>query len=274
MSNPLLDDFYRSIIKAKLPLSVRSEIGDLLANSSRKYNSRAWNECLAFSEELAKPLAFLIKFGYLQLSFESARSLADDLNSLPSTGQPSLLAGNRTEVENLSGVYELKSVQNLINDKSLRALVSLYLGAPARLHTCQAWWQYPMGKNHKPSNAQLWHRDRDDLSEIKLFFYGTDVTPGSGPHAYIPQSHTSEGLSKIFSSDALNDSVVNGTDNRFVEDSYFLNHGFSGDFKKWTGSAGTCFLEDTRGFHRAYIPTVDSRLLLSLVWTVGPGFDS
>ncbi len=272
MSTPLLKNFYRSLIKAKLSLSDRAVIADVLANSSRLQNSEAWSDCLKYTKKLAKPLAFLKEFGYIPLSIQSSSSIVQELNSLPRLGLSLPSGGNRTEVEDLNGVQELQSIQNLLEDRSLWALVSLYLGAPAHLHTCQAWWQYPMGSDHKPSNAQLWHRDRDDFSEIKLFFYGTNVTSDCGPHAYIPRSHTLDGLSTIFPEAALTDPVVNGTSNHFVDDSFFHNTGFSGKFKKWLAPAGTCFLEDTRGFHRAYIPTQKPRLLLSLVWTVGPGF--
>ena len=40
----------------------------------------------------------------------------------------------------------------------------------------------------------------------------------------------------------------------------------------WTGPAGLCFLEDTRGFHRAYIPESKARLIFSIVWTIGDGW--
>ena len=80
-----------------------------------------------------------------------------------------------------------------------------------------------MGSDHSPSNAQLWHRDRDDLSELKLFFYGTDVTYESGPHAYIPFTHTFAGLKSIFSQEQLDNPIINGFNNKFIDDDFFTS---------------------------------------------------
>ena len=130
-----------------------------------------------------KPLSSLRELGFLPLSIPFSNTLIHEISSLPHKGIGQVLPGGRTETEYLDGVTDLESVQQLINDKSLYELVSLYLGAPAFFHSCQAWWQYPMGSDHQPSNAQLWHRDRDDLGELKLFMYLTDVSATDGPHA-------------------------------------------------------------------------------------------
>ncbi len=270
-TNPL-DIFYKQLIKSSLPLSVRNHLGDILASSYRSHQNDEWINILNRQSEFAKPLSSLRENGYLPLQIPFASQLAADLCSLESLGEADDGPGGRKETVTLQNVSSLGLVQKLINDHSLYHLVSLYLGAPASLHTCQAWWQYPMGPSHKPSNAQLWHRDRDDLSELKLFFYGTDVDIDSGPHAYLPKSHTHQGLTSLFPSVSLHNPVLNGSKNSFVDDSFFTDLGLKAPVKKWLGSAGTCFLEDTRGFHRAYIPTKFPRLLFSLVWTVGPGF--
>ena len=117
----------------------------------------------------------------------------------------------------------------------------------------------------------LWHRDRDDLTELKLFFYATDVDISSGPHAYLPKTHNQKGLKAVFPTASLDNPVINGTKNSFVDDSFFIAQGFNSSFKKWLGPAGTCFLEDTRGFHQTYIqPTHLACSLVSL--TIGPGY--
>ena len=264
--------FYTQLIKSPLPLSHRNNLGDILASVYRSLHTDKWRTILASKPSLTQPLANLRDLGFLPISIPFADQIVSDLLSLDSSVLPENGPGGRTETVTLKNVDTLPSVQKLINDKTLYNLVSLYLGAPAHLHTCQAWWQHPMGPEHKPSNAQLWHRDRDDLSELKLFFYGSDVDHTCGPHAFIPKSHTHSGLCDLFPLESLHDPVINGTNNSFVDDSFFIGHCKDIEFKTWIGSAGTCFLEDTRGFHRAYIPTNTSRLIFSLVWTIGPGF--
>lgn len=264
--------FYRSLIKAPITLNTRNELGKWMASVKAKSEASRWHEIEASSAKFHDSLAFLRINGFLPLSWPYARELADSLQALPHTGQGVFAAGGRTETEALSGLDSLPLMHKLMSDHSLYSLVSLYLGAPAHLHTFQAWWQYPMGDSHKPSNAQLWHRDRDDLSELKLFFYASDVDNSSGPHAFIPKSHRSESLTEIFPKKALSNAVINGTSNEFFGDAYLKSVDFSGSVKTWLGNAGTCFLEDTRGFHRAYLPVKNARLIMSLVWTVGSGF--
>ena len=70
----------------------------------------------------------------------------------------------------------------------------------------------------------------------------------------------------------MSNSILNGISNKFVDDSFFSSLCCNTNPHIWTGKAGTCFLEDTRGFHRAYIPLSKPRLLLSLVWTIGAGY--
>jgi hypothetical protein len=272
VSSSPVDLFYRKLIKSPLTLSSRNELGAILASVIRAIDKEKWSDIASSNTSFSKPLSFLREHGYLPLEIPYANQLVAELLSIKSPEVYDNGPGGRKETITLQGVSSLPLVQKLMQDISLHKLVSLYLGAPAYLHTTQAWWQLPMGPDHVPSNAQLWHRDRDDLSELKLFFYGTDVDASSGPHAFLPKSHTHEGLSVLFPQEALLNPIINGSSNMFVEDSFLRQQGLLSDFKTWLGPSGTCFLEDTRGFHRAYVPTKSPRLLLSLVWTVGPGF--
>ena len=141
-----------------------------------------------------------------------------------------------------------------MQDSTLQDLVSLYLNAPARLYNVIAWWQFPMGELHTPSNAQKWHRDRDDFAFLKLFCYCSDVCVDSGPHAYLPKSHNSSSLSNLFPTLSAESDLISGQENSFYSDDHLDSSGFNGQRKVWTGPAGTCFFEDTRGLHRAYPP--------------------
>jgi hypothetical protein len=272
MTTPVLERFYQRLIKTPMNLDTRNRLGSLLAAEVRHEQSEQWQSIVSRSDSLLDSLRRLQNDGCLTLKIPYAQALAQELRALPHRGQGQRGLGGRTETEYLEHVNALTSVQKLIQDESLHALVSLYLGAPAYLHSCQAWWQYPMGSEHKASNAQQWHRDRDDLAELKLFFYATDVDASSGPHGFVPGSHTAEGLRRIFPSTSDTDPVVNGTEHGFIDDNILIQRGLKGAIKTWIGPAGSCFLEDTRGFHRAYIPTEQPRLLFSLVWTLGVGF--
>ena len=126
---------------------------------------------------------FLRENGYLPISLPNKKKLVEEIKGLPTSCDPSALH-HSVETEYLEGIYDLPAVQSLISDSQLYDLVSLYLNAPAHLYNVMAWWQFPLGETHIPSNAQRWHRDRDDFSFLKLFFYCTDVDFDSGPHAF------------------------------------------------------------------------------------------
>ena len=275
MSNQLTFDascFYRSLIKSPSSLDQRNSIGELLSKYSRNSNPKTWSRILSHSDKFKSVLSLLRQRGYMSVDLPYGTELAHQLRQLPCNGRGTIGSGGRTETDNLENASSLPLVQKLSQDPSLYQLVSLYLKAPVFSHTIQPWWQYPMGPDHIPSNAQLWHRDRDDLSEIKLFFYATDVDDTAGPHSFIPSSHTYEGLKTLFSPPFLDNDTIAGIQNNFVDDDFFSEYDIKSIQKTWIGPAGTCFLEDTRGFHRAYVPVSKPRLILSFVWTVGPGF--
>ena len=213
--------------------------------------------------------------GYIKLSLPNSSEIAFSIQRLSSTQDvDSKLNGSTSQAIYLSGVEKLEPVKRLLTDQSLHELVSLYLGAPASLYKTLAWWQYPTTDSDcKPSNAQLWHRDRDDFSFLKFFMYCNDVDLSSGPHAFLPKTHLSSSLPSLFVNDVSNNPLINGSTHKFLSDFDLQNLGYSGQKKVWVGPAGTCFLEDTRGFHRAFVPIKKPRLMFSLVWTVGPGFE-
>ena len=177
---------YQKLIKLNACLATRSSIAKCLTESARSIEAEEWNSIAKHKDEYSPALSSLKNNGYLSLSIPWANEITKELNSIKNRGIAIPSGGGRTETEYLEGVSNLESIQKLINNKRIFNLVSLYLGAPAKLSSVHAWWQYPMGPDHQPSNAQLWHRDRDDLSFLKLFFNATDVDESSGPHAFIP----------------------------------------------------------------------------------------
>tara|TARA_Y100001933_G_C18917699_1_gene529612 strand:- start:318 stop:1139 length:822 start_codon:yes stop_codon:yes gene_type:complete len=270
----LYQRFYKQLIKSDIDIPLRDQIGHVYAALSRSAEPAIWAEISSSYIQLKPVLSRLQKSGFAHLKLPSTRNLISDLLSLQSNGHGHSGPGNRSETEYLSQVRSLRSVQSVLKDKLLYNLVSLYLGAPAHIYQVLAWWQYPMGENHIPSNAQLWHRDRDDLRFLKLFFYVTDVDTQCGPHAFIPYSHdpTSSKLSDLFTPQY--DPILLGSKQSFLNDSDLESIGLLSLKHVYLGPAGTCFLEDTRGFHRAYVPVAKPRLIFSVVWTLSPGFHS
>ena len=72
-------------------------------------------------------------------------------------------------------------------DKTLLEIVSTYLGMWPRLHAVGAWLNFPTEDEAK--EAQLWHRDPEDMKIIKVFIYLNDVGAENGPFCYIPKTH-------------------------------------------------------------------------------------
>lgn len=265
--------FYKQLIKAPITLQTRNQLADIYAGVLRKSNAQAWEQILKHKSLLLRALNQLQEEGYVEVVtsnsieelcaelLEKGSIFKGDLATLPPDGK----------VE-IPDIQDLKSVQKISNDRMLNALASLYLGAPAHVYDCQAWWHFPVNPDVPSSNAQLWHRDRDDLAVLKLFAYVTDVDMSSGPHAFVPRSHTDHGLKTILTKDDISNPKANGLSHCFMSDQDLQQLGYRNVPKIWQGPAGTCFLEDTRGLHKALIPTGQPRLIFSLVWTLSPGF--
>ena len=262
--------FYTELIKAPFSLETREAIGELLAKNKRNDCPELWQKIQKNSEKYSKIVNQLRKDGCIPIDFDiNKEELISSLKSIPHDKPKD---SSNQETVHLKGVAKLPGVLSILKNSDLYNVVSLYLGAPAHIHSCQAWWQYPMSDRHKASNTQQWHRDRDDFREIKLFYYVTDVDEKSGPHGYIKKSHRSELLKETFSEDKLDNDIVQGMQHQFLDDKEIKELGLLSSPTVWTGKAGTCFLEDTTGFHKAYIPIENPRLILSIIWTVGHGW--
>ena len=65
---------------------------------------------------------------------------------------------------------------------------------------------------------------------------------------------------------------VNGSTHKFFTDKDLNDLGLIIQPKVWQGPSGLTFLEDTRGFHRAYTPETEPRLMFAVTWSVGKGY--
>lgn len=133
----------------------------------------------------------------------------------------------------------------LANHPVLLAGVEALLGCKPSIGYVAAWWSLP--GDGTAEHAELFHRDVDDWAFYKFFLYLTDVDDRSGPHMYVPGSHAHTSHLDI---------------RRYSEaEAHQL-----GPEIRFTGAAGTCFLENTYGMHRGLPPRDRPRLIFQVTY--------
>jgi hypothetical protein len=142
---------------------------------------------------------------------------------------------------------------DLANDPRILAAVEGVFGCKPTLGYIVAWWSVPTADG-KPRQAENFHRDVDDVHFLKLFIYLTDVESENGPHEYIQGSHDLPQLGDI---DRHSDEEV--------------LQAFGADrLVRFTGPAGTVFLENTYGLHRGQPVRAGRRLILQFIYSMLP----
>lgn len=136
------------------------------------------------------------------------------------------------------------------NNPIVLSAVGDVLGAKPTISYMTAWWSIAHGEAAK--EAELYHRDVDDLRFIKLFIYLTDVDEGSGPHAFVKGTHKVDKLTEI---------------RRLSEEEVAREFG-AGNMLSFTGPAGTAFIENTYGVHRGVPPKTRTRLLFQVLYSL------
>jgi Phytanoyl-CoA dioxygenase (PhyH) len=139
----------------------------------------------------------------------------------------------------------------IANNPKVLSIVSGFLGAKPTISYMTAWWSMPH-QDGKAEEAELFHRDVDDIRFVKLFCYLTDVDDVSGPHMFVPGSQNINKLTEI----------------RRYEDGEIMGAFGADSLSKFTGEAGTAFLENTFGFHRGVPPSHKPRLLFQVLYTL------
>lgn len=141
----------------------------------------------------------------------------------------------------------------IANDPGVLETVGAVFGAKPTIAVMSAWWSLPHG-DAPGEQAQLWHRDVDDWRFLKLFVYLSDVDEDAGPHVYMPGTHTRNVMLPI----------------RRYEDAEVASGFPDVQQKRFTGPAGTTFLENTFGFHRGYPPRTNPRLIYQVTYALRP----
>jgi hypothetical protein len=140
------------------------------------------------------------------------------------------------------------------------AVANGYLRLQSTLRALELWLTEPT-----PGPAiqtQLWHRDADDLLNVKLFLYFNDVTRGAGPFTYAPETHPLGPRRELPEHDAEWRSTDEQME-RIVPEA---------DWLVCEGKAGTVVFADTCGYHKQLKPENSERLMLVAHYVSGTPF--
>ncbi|MDP3138841.1 MAG: phytanoyl-CoA dioxygenase family protein [Burkholderiaceae bacterium] len=151
-------------------------------------------------------------------------------------------------------VTACRPLMDVANDPDVLAAVARHLGARPTIATAEAWWT--LGESNAQGLAKkddVFHRDVDDLRFVKLFIYLTDTDLLNGAHCFVLGSHDSAEFTRR---GPISDSEVAAT--------YPPER-----LHSVVGKAGTVFLEDTWGIHRALLATQGRRLIFSVLYGLG-----
>ena len=130
------------------------------------------------------------------------------------------------------------------------AISNGYLKLQSTLRALDVWHTHPT-----PGPAiqtQLWHRDGDDIVNVKMFVYFTDVRLTAGPLCYARGTHPFGTRREL----PAGDEQARSTDEQMEA---------VAPRSEWTlceGGPGTVVFADTCGYHKQVKPESDERMLL------------
>lgn len=130
------------------------------------------------------------------------------------------------------------------------AVANGYLELRSTLRALDLWLTKP---TEGPAiQTQLWHRDADDVMNVKMFVYFTDVKPEAGPLVYAPRTHPLGNRRRLPEHDEQGRS----------DDAQLARVAPESDWILCEGRRGTVVFADTCGFHKQQKPDSAERLLL------------
>jgi hypothetical protein len=140
----------------------------------------------------------------------------------------------------------------LINDTVALAVAGAALGCRPTVALLGLTWSH--ASPGRLPDVQHFHRDVESPRFVKVFTYLTDVGPDDGPHRYLAGSHRGAGRLRLrpYDGDALARQLGDGA------------------LRTITGPAGTRFIEDTWGVHQGEPVRRGPRLMLDVMYAVGP----
>jgi hypothetical protein len=166
--------------------------------------------------------------------------------------------GKRYRMSLLSGALDPSSPLVLLAlDPALLRLVNAYLGMRGLLRAITVWLDAPTVD--APTETQLWHRDDDDYSNLKVFIYLNEVGLENGPFCFIPRTHP----------DGDRQVPVDWKWRARISDEEMLAVIPRSEWRICTGPASSIVLADTRGYHKGLQPSAGHRLLTMFHYTSG-----
>lgn len=152
----------------------------------------------------------------------------------------------------------------LLNDRVL-AVANAYLGVTSRLKYLDVWHNFPVTEADPPIDSELWHRDNEDRSLVKLFIHLSDVDETAGPLNYIRGSQPGGPHGALFPSDPPSGSYPPKQEiDKLIPASSRV---------RCTGEAGTMVWFDACGLHRGGRATSKPRTLLVATYASDAALD-
>ena len=134
-------------------------------------------------------------------------------------------------------------------------VVNAYLGLYAELRKLEYWYVLP-SERQAPMYSQLWHRDFEDISLVKVFLYLSDIDEHSGPFAFVRGTH--QGRLRWRDPQSIAARRTNRASDEDIAAIVPRERWFVG-----TGPKGTVVMAATKGYHKGGLATKRDRRLLT-----------
>ncbi|MEP7340245.1 MAG: phytanoyl-CoA dioxygenase family protein [Acidobacteriota bacterium] len=175
---------------------------------------------------------------------------------------------NRYDTSQKTFLFELLGKRPHLDPDSVYARFALqqpilqtsnaYFGMYTQLRYYNVW--HTLTTNTEARESQLWHRDREDHSILKLFVYFMDIDEGAGPFTYAPGTHH-KGASRSTPEFFVENGVRRTTDEQMAA---------VVPQEKWIkgiGKKGTILFADTAGYHKGGLARTHDRLMYTCMFT-------
>jgi hypothetical protein len=218
----------------------------------------AWRDRDAARYRLAVELAGRARFsipsekGFLVLPPQTIEQAAPVISAgnelIESIGHERLLAEHNPKNDTMSRGFIPKDAKTLESpymrfalSEDILAPIAAYLDVVPILINIDIWYAYAPPSTKGPRNAQLWHLDGDDTTQVKVWIHLQDVVPESGPLTALDAS-----LSEEFAEQTEYDSSVEYR----IPDEKVAGFADSELLTLFEGPAGTVdFVDTSRCFH-------------------------
>lgn len=198
------------------------------------------------------------------LTSAEVKEMGDFLDARPRTEISGPTAHNH-----VADIVAAPHAMKLATHPQILAVARDHLGVAPTIVEMNAWWTTPSSADDY--GAHIFHRDRDDFRACKLFLYLTDVSSDDGPHMFARNTHDPAFIKSMLAQRGAGPEVVPqffSGDMRHAAAE--VTQIFAEQILEFVGPTGTCFLENTYGFHRGKNPTGKRRGLFQVLYALNP----